>query len=71
MFTAFLQRAYAPNLELDFISLWSALRTQRKCGEGGVMCALLEGFVVRVRDICVVAGILNLEIIDKAILVHF
>lgn len=24
-----------------------------------------------VRDICVVAGILNLEVIDKAILVHF
>lgn len=39
--------------------------------KGGVMCVLQEGFVVRVRDICVVAGILNLELIDKAILVHF
>jgi len=58
-------------LELEFISLWGTLRTQRKCWEGGVVCALLEGFVVRVKDICVVAGILNLRVIDKAILVHF
>lgn len=35
------------------------------------MCALLEAFVVRVRDIYVVARILNLKVIDKTILVHF
>lgn len=35
------------------------------------MCVLLEGFVVTVRDICAVAGILNLKVIDKTILVHF
>lgn len=40
-------------------------------GKGSVMCSLLEGFVVRVRDICVVARILNLEVIEEAISVHF
>lgn len=73
MFIAFVELASAPSLELEFISRWGTLRTQKKCWER--QCHLIppsaEGLLVRVNDICVVARILNLKVIVKPILVPF
>lgn len=69
MLTACVECAFAPSLNSSGSGMhWGP---KGNSGKGSVVCSLLEGFVVRVRDICVVARILNLEVIEKAISVHF